>query len=82
MVTMSHLLDRIKNSVVIQAALKGIRPAVIGMIFTAAIVVAQTAQIHWASLLIFAASLFAIGKLRLEVLFVISLAGLVGLFLY
>ena len=30
----------------IQAALKGIRPAVIGMIFTAAIVVAQTAQIH------------------------------------
>lgn len=82
MVTMSHLLDRIKNSVVIQAALKGIRPAVIGMIFTAAIVVAQTAQIHWASLLIFAASLFAIWKLRLEVVFIIPLAGLVGLFLY
>ncbi len=82
MVTMSHLLDRIKNSVVIQAALKGIRPAVIGMIFTAAIVVAQTAQIHWASLLIFATSLFAIWKLRLEVVFIIPLAGLVGLFLY
>ncbi len=82
MVTMSHLLDRIKNSVTIQAALKGIRPAVIGMIFTAAIVVAQTAQIHWASLLIFAASLFAIWKLRLEVVLIIPLAGLVGLFLY
>ena len=82
MVTMSHLLDRIKNSVAIQAALKGIRPAVIGMIFTAAIVVAQTAQIHWASLLILAASLFGIWKLRLEVVAIIPLAGLLGLFLY
>jgi chromate transporter len=82
MVTMSHLLDRIKGSIIIQAALKGIRPAVIGMIFTAAIVVGQTAQIHWASLLIFAASLAAIWKLKLEVVLIIPLAGLVGLFLY
>lgn len=76
------ILDRIKNSVVIQAALKGIRPAVIGMIFTAAIVVGQTAQMHWASLLIFAASLAAIWKLRLEVVLIIPIAGLIGLFLY
>ena len=82
MVTMSHLLDQIKNSITIQAALKGIRPAVIGMIFTAAIVVGQTAQIHWASLFIFAASLAAIWKLRLEVVLIIPLAGLIGLFLY
>lgn len=82
MVTMSHLLDHIKTSVVIQAALKGIRPAVIGMIFTAAIVVGQTAQVHWASLLIFAASLAAIWKLRLEVVLIIPIAGLIGLLLY
>ncbi|MGL6341266.1 MAG: chromate transporter, partial [Waterburya sp.] len=82
MVTLSHLLDQIKGSVVIQAALKGIRPAVIGMIFTAAVVVGQTAQVHWASLFIFAASLAAIWKFRLEVVLVIPLAGLVGLFLY
>ncbi len=87
MVTMSHLLERIKGSVIIQAALKGIRPAVIGMIFTAAIVVAQTAQIGSAtaalvSLLIFATSLAAIWKLKLEVVLIIPLAGLVGLFLY
>jgi len=87
MVTMSHLLERIKGSVIIQAALKGIRPAVIGMIFTAAIVVAQTAQVGSiqaisVSLLIFAASLAAIWKLKLEVVLVIPLAGLVGLFLY
>ena len=87
MVTMSHLLERIKGSVIIQAALKGIRPAVIGMIFTAAIVVAQTAQLGsipaaLVSLFIFAASLAAIWKLRLEVVLVIPIAGLVGLFLY
>ncbi|MGL5943982.1 MAG: chromate efflux transporter [Waterburya sp.] len=82
MVTLSHLLDQIKGSVVIQAALKGIRPAVIGMIFTAAVVVGQTAQVHWASLFIFAASLAAIWKFRLEVVLVIPVAGLIGLFLY
>lgn len=87
MVTMSHLLEQIKHSVIVQAALKGIRPAVIGMIFTAAIVVAQTAQIstfpdNLISLFIFAASLAAILKWRLEVVLIIPFAGLLGLFLY
>ena len=82
MVTMSDLLEQIKSSVMIQAALQGIRPAVIGMIFTAALIVGQTAQMHWASLLIFAASLAAIWKLRLEVVLIIPTAGLIGLCLY
>jgi len=82
MVTCSHLLDRIKTSAVIQAALKGIRPAIVGMIFTAAIVVAQTAQIHWATLLIFVGALVAIWRFRLEVVLVIPIAGLLGLLLY
>ena len=87
MITMSHLLEQIKSSVIVQAALKGIRPAVIGMIFTAAIVVAQTAQISTlsaslVSLLIFGASLAAILKWRLEVVLIIPVAGLIGLFLY
>lgn len=58
-------LETVKSSLVIQAALKGIRPAVIGMIFTAAIVVGQTFQIHLASLLIFAGAIAAILRLRL-----------------
>lgn len=82
MVTCSHLLDQIKSSTVIQAALKGIRPAIVGMIFTAAIVVAQTAQAHWATALIFVAALLAIWRFRLEVIWVIPLAGLLGLLLY
>ena len=87
MVTLSHLLDNIKQSIVLQAALRGIRPAVIGMIFTAAIVVAQTAEMQTvelllASLAILAASLVAIWKFRLEVVLIIPAAGILGLLLY
>ncbi|MDJ0649671.1 MAG: chromate efflux transporter [Xenococcaceae cyanobacterium MO_188.B19] len=82
MVTMSNILEHIKQSVFIQAALKGVRPAVIGMIFIAGIVLAQTAPLHWASLLIFAASLIGIWRFKLEVVLIIPLAGLIGLLLY
>ena len=82
MVTMSNILEHIKQSVFIQAALKGIRPAVIGMIFVAGIVLAQTAQLHWVSLLIFAASLMGIWRFKLEVVLIIPIAGLMGLLLY
>ena len=87
MVTMSHLLEHIKGSVVIQAALKGIRPAVIGMILIAGIIVAKdvpmtTLQMQLTSLLIFAASLAAIWKFKVEVVFVIPIAGVLGLLLY
>lgn len=82
MVTMSNILEHIKQSVVIQAALKGIRPAVIGMIFMAGIVLAQTIPIHWASLLIFIASLVGIWKFKLEVVLIIPIAGILGLLLY
>ena len=81
-VTMSNILEHIKQSVVIQAALKGIRPAVIGMIFMAGIVLAQTIPMHWASLLIFVASLLGIWKFKLEVVLIIPIAGILGLLLY
>lgn len=82
MVTMSNVLEHIKQSIVIQAALKGVRPAVIGMIFIAGIVLAQTIPMHWASLLIFAASLVGIGKFKLELVLIIPIAGILGLLLY
>jgi chromate transporter len=82
MVISSNFLDKIKSSVTIQAALKGIRPAVVGMIFIAGIVFAQTAQIHGGSLVIFGASIFSIWKLQLDVVFIIPIAGILGLLLY
>lgn len=82
MVTLSDVLETIKSSVTIQAALKGIRPAVIGMIFFAAIVVAQTAQIHWLSLAIFIGAIVAILRFKIDVVLIIPVAGLFGLLLY
>ncbi len=82
MIVGSHVLGRIKHSAVITAMLRGIRPAVIGMIIAAAIVVGMTAQQHWVSLMIFAAALFAQLKFKIDVVWVIPTAGLIGLLLY
>lgn len=82
MVTCSHLLERIKKSLVIQSALQGIRPAVIGMIFTAALVLIQTAEYHWATLVILALSLLAMRFGKIEVVLIIPIAGILGLLLY
>jgi chromate transporter len=78
----AHALERIKKSVVITAALAGIRPAVVGMIAAAAVTVGWTAPHHWASLLIFAVALVLLTRLRVQVVWVIPAAGLSGLLLF
>jgi chromate transporter len=82
MIASSHALIRIKKSALIKAVLRGIRPAVIGMIVAAVIAVGMTAQQHWASLLIFSLALLAQLKFKLDVVWVIPAAGLLGLILY
>jgi chromate transporter len=82
MIIGSHALNRIKQSALIKAALRGIRPAVIGMIIAAVIAVGMTAPRHWASILIFAAALLAQLRFKLDVVWVIPTAGLAGLLLY
>jgi len=75
-------LERIKHSPVIQAALRGVRPAVIGMIFAAAVVVGDTAAASGVSLFIFVASMVALMYLKLDVIWIIPTAGLLGLVAY
>lgn len=82
MIAGTHALNRIKQSALIKAALRGIRPAIIGMIISAVITVGMSAQHHWVSLLIFAAALLAQLKFKLDVVWVIPTAGLVGLLMY
>lgn len=82
MILGTHALNRIKKSAVIKAVLRGIRPAIIGMIISAVITVGMTAQQHWVSLLIFAAALLAQLKFKLDVVWVIPTAGLIGLLLF
>ena len=83
----AHALQIIKRSSGVTAALKGIRPAVVGMIFAAAVVVGESMPHDsvWhivASALILAAALVAILRLRVEVALIIPLAGVAGFFLF
>lgn len=82
MIGSSAVLDRIKRSSAIQAVLKGVRPAVVGMIFAAVITVGSTAPHHWGSLVIFAAALLALLRLKLQVVWVIPGAGAAGLLFF
>jgi chromate transporter len=82
MVACSTLLASLKQSSTIQAALRGIRPAVIGMIVAAAVVFIQTASWHWATPAIFVAAAIALFRFKADVLAVIPAAGVLGLLLY
>lgn len=82
MVASTRALEFIKKSQAIRAALRGIRPAVVGMIAAAAFTVGGTAPHHWVSLLIFVTALVALMRLRVQVVWVIPSAGLTGLLLF
>ena len=78
MVVAVHYLTVWKRWPWVTAALKGVRPAVVGMLFAAAFVVAKTSQWGWAEGLILVAALIAILRYQAEVAIVIPLAGAAG----
>jgi chromate transporter len=82
MVAASGAFDRLQRSGAIQAALRGVRPAVIGMIFAAAVVVGRTAVPVWYSVAIFGVALYALIRFRVEAVWVIPAAGAAGWWLY
>ena len=82
MVAASGALGCLRRSRAIQAALRGVRPAVIGMIFAAAVVVGRTAVPVWYSVMIFAVALYALVRWRLEAVWIIPAAGAAGWLLY
>ena len=82
MLLCARFLDRIKRSAGIRAGLRGIRPAVIGMIAAAGVTVARTAPFTGISALIFTAALVALLRFKMETAWIIPAAGIVGLLLY
>lgn len=82
MVLASNVFERLQRASAIQAALRGVRPAVIGMIFAAAVVVGQTAVPVWYSVAIFAVALYALIRFRVDAVWVIPAAGAMGWWLY
>jgi chromate transporter len=82
MLVCTSLLDTIRKSHIIKAVLKGIRCAVTGMIAAAAYVIAMASEHNFITVLIFAATLYALMKTKLEVAWIIPLAGLAGFIYY
>ncbi len=82
MVAASGIFERLQRSSAIQAALRGVRPAVIGMIFAAAVVVGRSAAPVWYSIAIFAVALYALIRFRVEAVWIIPSAGVAGWWLY
>ncbi len=82
MLVSAHFLTRMRDSMVVQAVLRGIRPAVIGMIAAAAWSIGTTAVPNWLSAVIFLAALIALLRLRVDVAWIIPSAGLTGLLIY
>jgi len=79
MLICTHYLQVLKTSIHVKAVLKGVRCGVIGMIAAASYVVAMSAEINLVTVMIFILSMFALLKLKLEVFWIIPIAGVVGL---
>jgi chromate transporter len=82
MVASTRLLERMKRSSTMQAVLRGVRPAVVGMIFAAVVIVGKNAVPVWISAVIFAAALVALLRFRIEAVWIIPTAGVVGFLVY
>lgn len=82
MVGSSRVLERVRRAAAIQAALRGIRPAVVGMIFAAAVTVGRSAPPVWISVALFAAALYVLVRRRVEAVWIIPPAGLLGMLVY
>ncbi len=77
----AHQLDRLKGNRRVRAFLKGVGPAVVGMILAAGFTIARTSLIDvWTGLLALAC-LVALVRLKVDASLVVVAAGLVGLLL-
>lgn len=82
MVVCTGLFHRIKESPMVQAVLRGVRPAVVGMIAAAVLIVGQTIAPTWISAVIFGASLISLLYFRVNAVWIIPVAGTAGYLVY
>jgi chromate transporter len=75
----SHIMGYLKRSAHLKAVFMGIHPAVIGMIFAAGIIIGMSMPQEWLQFIILAASFILAYTFRVDILFIIPLAGLAGL---
>jgi len=90
MVTASNALSYIQGSTIMRAAMHGIHCGVIGLIAVASLILLKASYPEWPfsinqawpSTLILVGSLFALIRLKLDILWVILASGLLGYLLY
>ena len=82
MLVCTNFLDLLKNSNQIKAVLKGVRCAVIGLIAAAAYIVILSAEQNYVTLMIFLLSLIGLLIIKLEVAWIIPVAGVIGYLMY
>lgn len=75
-------LSEFKDSKIIKNVFMGIRPAVLGLILSAAISVGKTAIVDLKSLIIAIIVLFSILKLKIHPILSIVISGILGLIVY
>ena len=78
----AHWLDRVRESRFLRRVLRGVRAAVCGMIFAAAVLIARTAGWEWEAPVIFVLALAALFRFKLAPVLVIPAAGALGLLSY
>lgn len=82
MVLFAHLLGRIKASANVQAALRGMRAATVGMVAAAAMAIGGSAMPNFISAILFAVALVLLLRSRVETGALVLASGLVGLVIY
>ncbi len=82
MITCSHFFDRIRNSVAITAIFTGLRPAIIGMIAAAAYNIMDGNGFSIQSGLLFCIFLLLAIRHKIEPVFLIPGAGIIGLLIF
>lgn len=83
MLTLSRFFFVLQGNKYMEYALSGLRPAVIGLIAAAALVLMNTENfIDYKSIILFSVAFFASFKFKLHPILLIILAGIAGLILY
>jgi chromate transporter len=81
MVICSRFLAKINNAPALKAAFKGLRPAIIGMILSAAVTILVSTGISYKTIILFLAILAVVIKYNPDTVFIIPVAGVIGLIL-
>lgn len=79
MVLLSGFIKKVKDSPIISKIFQGMRPAIIGMIFSATYTIGKSASPTWPSAAIFLITLFLLLKYKIKVVYLIPLAGIAGI---